>query len=68
MLPLNIPASLPGAVLKKLAPVLVFLSLAVSARAQTIDDGIMVTKRSLFTGGIYGYESWDEVLGGGSQA
>jgi hypothetical protein len=35
------------------------LSLAVSAGAQTIDDGIMVTKRGLFTGDIYGYESWD---------
>jgi hypothetical protein len=51
--------TLRGAVIKTLALVLVFVSLAVSARAQTIDDGIMVTKRSLFTGGIYGYESWD---------
>jgi len=31
----------------------------VSARAQTIDDGIMVTKRSLFTGDVYVHESWD---------
>ena len=45
--------------MKKLAPVCVLLSLAVSARAQTVDDGIMVSKRSLFTGDIYGYESWD---------
>jgi hypothetical protein len=48
-------------VTKKLAQVFVFVSLAVSARAQTIDDGIMVAKRSLFTGDIYGYESWDQV-------
>src|SRR4030095_5252948 len=59
LLLLNIPAILRGAVMKNLAPACVFLSLAVSARAQTIDDGIMVTKRSLFTGDIYGYESWD---------
>lgn len=45
--------------IKKLAPVLIFVSLAVSARAQTIDDGIMVAKRSLFTGDVYGRESWD---------
>ena len=45
--------------IKKLAPVLVFVSLAVSARAQTIDDGIMVAKRSLFTGDVYGHETWD---------
>jgi hypothetical protein len=46
-------------VIKKLAPVLVFVSLAVSARAQTLDDGIMVDRQTLFTGGIYGHESWD---------
>jgi Putative MetA-pathway of phenol degradation len=45
-------------VIKKLAPVLVFVSLAVSASAQTIDDGIMVAKRSLFTGDVYGHEAW----------
>ena len=45
--------------IKKLAPVFIFVSLAVSARAQTIDDGIMVAKRSLFTGDIYGRETWD---------
>jgi hypothetical protein len=44
-------------VIKKLAPVFVCLSLVVSARAQTIDDGIMVGKRSLFTGDLYGYET-----------
>jgi hypothetical protein len=60
LLRLSIPATLPGAVMKKLATVCVLLSLAASARAQTIDDGIMVAKRSLFTGGIYGHESWDE--------
>ena len=50
--------TLRRAVIKRLA-VFIFLSLAVSARAQTIDDGIMVAKRSLFTGDIYGHESWD---------
>jgi hypothetical protein len=59
LLRLNIPATLRGAVLKKLAPVCLLLSLAVSARAQTIDDGIMVARRSLFTGDIYAHERWD---------
>ena len=45
--------------IKKLAPVLALLLLAVSARAQTVDDGIMIAKRSLFTGDVYGYETWD---------
>ena len=45
--------------IKKLAPVLVFVSLAVSARAQTLDDGIMVDRQTLFAGGLYGHESWD---------
>ena len=45
--------------IKKLALVFIALSLAVSAPAQTIDDGIMVAKRSLFTGGLYGHDTWD---------
>ena len=42
-----------------LARVVVLLSLAVPAVAQTIDDGVMVAERSLFTGDIYSYETWD---------
>jgi len=46
-------------VINRLALVFVFLSLAVSTTAQTIDDGIMVAERSLFTGDIYGHDAWD---------
>ena len=45
--------------IKKLAPVFVVLSFAVSAPAQTIDDGIMVAKHSLFAGDVYAHEAWD---------
>jgi len=31
-----------------------------SALAQTIDDGIMIPRRSLFTGNVYSHESWDQ--------
>jgi hypothetical protein len=46
-------------VIKTLALTLVFLSLTSFARAQTIDDGVMVAARSLFTGDIYSYDTWD---------
>jgi len=36
------------------------VSLPVPAQAQTIDDGVMLTKRTLFSGGLYTRESWDE--------
>ena len=45
--------------INKLALVFLFVSVAVSARAQTIDDGIMVARRSLFAGGLYGHDAWD---------
>jgi hypothetical protein len=38
---------------------LLLLSLAAPAQAQTIDDGIMLEKRTLFTGYMYSYDSWD---------
>ena len=56
---LGVPTTLPSALINKIALLFVFMSLAVSARAQTIDDAIMVARRSLFTGDIYGHESWD---------
>jgi hypothetical protein len=37
-----------------------FTSLSVSLQAQTIDDGIMMAKRNLFTGGLYSHETWDQ--------
>jgi hypothetical protein len=56
----DIPFSLRDAVFKTFAPVFLVLSLAVSARAQTVDDGVMVAERSLLTGDIYAYETWDQ--------
>lgn len=38
--------------------VLVWLPL--SLHAQTIDDGIMLPKKTLFSGGLYTWDSWDE--------
>ena len=35
-------------------------SLPVALRAQTIHDGIMLSKGQLFTGGLYTRESWDQ--------
>ena len=35
-------------------------SIPVTSRAQTIHDGIMLSKGQLFTGGLYMRESWDE--------
>jgi hypothetical protein len=32
----------------------------VSLHAQTIDDGIMLSKKTLFSGGLYTWDSWDE--------
>ena len=36
------------------------LALAPAARAQTIDDGLMVPGKALFTGVLYGHGSWTE--------
>ena len=36
-----------------------------SARAQTIDDGVMMAKGELFTGALYTYDQWDRYLEGG---
>ena len=35
-------------------------SLPVALRAQTIQDGVMLSKGQLFTGGLYARESWDQ--------
>ena len=34
-----------------------------SARAQTIDDGVMMAKGELFTGALYTHDQWDQVPG-----
>jgi hypothetical protein len=36
-----------------------------SARAQTIDDGVMMAKGELFTGDMYTHDAWDEYWEGG---
>jgi hypothetical protein len=43
----------------RLWPCLLLLSWTASARAQTIDDGMMMPARSLFTGVAYGHDGWD---------
>jgi len=43
-----------------LASVVLAASLSASLHAQTIDDGIMMDKRNLFTGGLFTHEAWDE--------
>lgn len=45
---------------RALALLVVVSSLPVSLQAQTIDDGIMLTKHAVFAGGIYSHERWDE--------
>lgn len=39
---------------------LVLVSVAVPLHAQTIDDGIMLTRNQLFVGNLYSHDSWDE--------
>lgn len=46
--------------MKILRLLLLFTSLSASLHAQTIDDGVMMTKHHLFTGGLYSTESWEE--------
>lgn len=40
-------------------------ALAGSARAQTIDDGVMMAKGELFTGDVYTHDAWDHYWEGG---
>ncbi|MEQ1907782.1 MAG: hypothetical protein ABMA15_03120 [Vicinamibacterales bacterium] len=42
------------------ACVTLLTALALPLHAQTIDDGIMLTARSLQVGGIYTHDHWDE--------
>jgi hypothetical protein len=46
--------------MKTLLPLVLVASLSVSLHAQTIDDGIMMGKHSLFTGDVYSHDSWDQ--------
>jgi hypothetical protein len=39
---------------------IVFASLAVSAQAQAVDDGVMLPKGNLVVGDIYLHDEWDE--------
>ena len=45
---------------RALGALLVLASLAVPLHAQTIDDGLMVPKKTLFTGVTYGHDSWSD--------
>ena len=42
-----------------LTPLILCSLLAVSLSAQTIDDGIMISRHNLFVGNLYTYDSWD---------
>ena len=41
---------------------------AASLQAQSVDDGLMVSKKSLFTGVIYGHDEWTDYWEGDAQA
>jgi hypothetical protein len=41
------------------------IALSASARAQTIDDGVMMAKGELFTGDLYTHDQWKEYWEGG---
>lgn len=46
--------------LPRVVPALIFLlALSTSLYAQTIDDGLLVQKKTLFTGTLYSHDSWD---------
>ena len=47
------------------AAVALTAALAGSARAQTIDDGVMMAKGELFTGDVYTHDAWDQYWEGG---
>jgi hypothetical protein len=51
--------------MKRLYLLAVWISLCAPAAAQTIDDGIMMTARSLQAGGIYTRDSWEDYWEGG---
>ena len=43
----------------RLVAFVIFASLTGLLQAQTVDDGIMVAKRALFSGDVYSFDSWD---------
>ncbi len=52
--------SLAGALQARIAlPFVVLASLSLSVHAQTVDDGIMMTRHTLFAGNLYSHDSWD---------
>ena len=51
---------LGGKILIRLfAPLVLSSLLALSLSAQTIDDGVMISRHNLFTGNLYTHDSWD---------
>jgi len=47
--------------LKKLLPPLVMLaSLSATLHAQTVDDAIMIPRKTLFTGALYSHDTWNQ--------
>jgi hypothetical protein len=45
--------------MKTVASFVLLVCLSVPLHAQTIDDGIMLTRRDLFAGYLYSHDSWD---------
>jgi hypothetical protein len=50
----------PPSTFVRVAATVVLLAASAAARAQTIDDGLMVPSKALFTGVLYGHDSWSE--------
>jgi hypothetical protein len=42
-----------------LAPIMLTAALSVCLHAQTIDDGVMIPRHTLFAGNVFSYDSWD---------
>jgi hypothetical protein len=59
----------PRAIRRAWIPILAVVASTVavpgSARAQTLDDGVMMAKGELFTGEVYTHDAWDEYWEGG---
>ncbi len=45
--------------MRMLARFALFVSLSMSLHGQTIDDGVMIPRHTLFTGNTFTYDSWD---------
>src|SRR5689334_10187168 len=62
---MQIPRAVRRVWIPLLAAVIATVAQPGSARAQTLDDGVMMGKGELFTGDVYTHDAWDVYWEGG---